>query len=222
MTKAPLLPIAIMAFAVAAFLLLIDTSSYPESTTVPRIKSNQNTNATAENSNANTNQSTNQNANTNTSSEPTANWKTYTNTTLGFSLKYPETWVFQVTDHISGAETPSGERVVFWSQANWQSQLPEASEWVPTEDLYQFIVRYDDNTRDEYKQNPEVIQLVKTEAITVGGETGTKDTFNGPFNTYTTVYVTHNGIVYGLTIPQLTAEQRTIAELMLESFTFTD
>ncbi len=54
------------------------------------------------NSNANVNTSTNVNTNSNVS---TAGWKTYTNTELGFTLKFPSTWdgytVSQVTSNHS-------------------------------------------------------------------------------------------------------------------------
>ncbi|MBI4092307.1 MAG: hypothetical protein HY420_00085 [Candidatus Kerfeldbacteria bacterium] len=44
------------------------------------------------NTNANANNNTNANSNTNTATDLTAGWKTYTNTTFGYSIKYPSDW----------------------------------------------------------------------------------------------------------------------------------
>lgn len=50
--------------------------------------------AACPNANSNANVSLNVNASTNTNaSDPTAGWKTYTNTVVGYSVKYPTNWV---------------------------------------------------------------------------------------------------------------------------------
>jgi hypothetical protein len=149
-----------------------------------------------------------------------AEFQTYTNTEHKYSIQYPKGWAVEVLNHESGSADPNGNRTTFWSDPDYKSKLPEASEWVPTETLYTFSILAGDDTRDDYEENPEVLKLLKTETVTVGGVQGTKDTFEGPFNTYTMVYITKDNKTFGLTIPQLTDEQKTIAARMLASFTF--
>lgn len=115
------LVIATMAFAVVAFLFLIDTSMNPAGNSqLTNSPINQNNNSTActqeaklcpdgsyvgrtgpncafapcPSTNRNTNFTTNTNSSINTnSSDPTAEWKTYTNATYGYSIKYPAVWI---------------------------------------------------------------------------------------------------------------------------------
>ncbi len=104
------LVIAIMAFAVVSFLFLIDTAINPDGTRKTTTKNTNQAACTLEaklcpdgsavgrtgpNCEFGECPATNTNAayqNTNTAPDPTAGWKTYTNTSLGFSIKHPSDW----------------------------------------------------------------------------------------------------------------------------------
>lgn len=81
--RGSILPIAVMAFAIVAFLFLVMYA------VTPGLKYPWSMNTTTTKSVVNTSANVNTIANTNTAVEPTADWKTYTNTQYNFSLKYP-------------------------------------------------------------------------------------------------------------------------------------
>lgn len=104
------LVIAIMAFAVVSFLFLIDTAMNPDGTKkVAKITVNTNT----ANVNATVNQNTNVaiNNNINATTDPTAGWKTYTNTRYTYSILYPPEFSAPKADSEVSAfpETPGTE-----------------------------------------------------------------------------------------------------------------
>ncbi len=107
MRKGNILPIAIMAFAIVAFLLMIDLSIGHKKAKAPSLNTNAavnlntvvNENIAVANSNVTSNTNTVvagtntvTNKNTNTVVDPTADWLTYTNKEKSFSFKYPTTW----------------------------------------------------------------------------------------------------------------------------------
>ncbi|MFA6588089.1 MAG: hypothetical protein WCT08_03395 [Patescibacteria group bacterium] len=187
---------------------------------------NGNTNVTV-NSNGNLNTNTvivNSNTNTvvnsNTNSDATAGWKTYTNAKQGYSVKYPSNWVTQV-QNTNGGEVANGNITTFWSKPNYKDLIPEGTEWVPTDTLYYFRVHYQDESSAANAVDPNTKKL-SSEAITVGGISGLKEAYQGAYGKWTVVYVTKNGIKYGLYLPDKTAEQQAHASTILSTFTFLD
>lgn len=95
-----MLPIAVMAFSIVALLLLMDISMgifrngtvITKNTNTKNVNS-QNTNAAkvVVNSNANVNDSLA--TNTNESASQVVDWKTYSNSSKGYSISYPPTWI---------------------------------------------------------------------------------------------------------------------------------
>jgi hypothetical protein len=197
----------------------------PDGSSVGRIGSNcafadcpaTNTNTSTD---TNTAMNTNTTVNTNTAIDPKADWKTYTSAQYGYSLKYPKEWVVVSMDRLTGAEKSDGTRTVFWSKTNYKQLIPEATEWIPTADLYQFVVTYADPSREENLADKNITLLSST-AVTVDGITGTKDVFRGPFGDWTMVYVKKNGIVYSLQLPSFNDSQKALADTIMSTFTFT-
>lgn len=149
--------IATMAFAVVAFLFLIDTSINPDGTRQSTNSPiNQNNNATAcaqdaklcpdgsyvgrtgpncafapcpgTNRNADFTTNTNSSINTN-SSDPTAGWKTYTNATYGYSIKYPAAWmVTELSNVVQVSDSSDNNQAVLICPDNTGTDCP------PTQD----------------------------------------------------------------------------------------
>lgn len=102
MRKGNVLPIALMALAIIGFLVLVSWAvtpglKWPWSVNAEKTATNTiNTNITANvNISANTNSVSNSNTLTNTNTVSTADWKTYTNSTLGYSIQYPPSWTIE-------------------------------------------------------------------------------------------------------------------------------
>lgn len=99
-----------LALLIIAAVILIGLVAFGRFYYLPKVNENKNANTNQvvvntnenQNQNANLNQNTNStivvngnantNANTNSAVDETANWKTYTNSIWGFSLKYPSEW----------------------------------------------------------------------------------------------------------------------------------
>ncbi|MFH1207872.1 MAG: hypothetical protein V1668_04760 [Patescibacteria group bacterium] len=176
------------------------------------------------NQNANTNSNGNSNTNSATSGNTnatvdTTGWKTYLNQQLGFTMQYPGGWVTQIVDKNSGTGKADGELVKFWSKPNYQDLLPKETEWTPTNELYYFIVNYNDTGRADLLTDQET-KLLSTSAITVDGIQGTKDVFRGVYGDWTTVYLQKNGITYSLMLPDRNNDQKNIADTILLTFKF--
>lgn len=99
MRKGNVLAIAVMAFALVAFLFVLDYSINPSGKWPWSVHTAKNTNAvvstnTSVNTNLDLNANTvsNTNTSTNTNTVSTADWKTYTNETYKYSMKYPKTY----------------------------------------------------------------------------------------------------------------------------------
>jgi hypothetical protein len=141
--RANILPIAVMAFAIVAFLLLVDLSISPLTKKKKMVVVR----------NMNTEQTTNTPiaVNTNASTDPTAGWKTYTNSTIGYSLRYPATCTYiQKTDQ--------GDTV---------------QQWTCSDKTFDFDVRYRTNANDItnnqwFETDPAGLDQI----ITLGGKTG--------------------------------------------------
>jgi len=77
--------------------------------------------ATTTNTNANTNTS-------NTNSTATADWKTYTNSTYGYSIKYPKDWtVSQVTTADATTDAVKNSNIQFKNQDNIKLRITSES-----------------------------------------------------------------------------------------------
>ncbi|MEK7631900.1 MAG: hypothetical protein AAB445_03470 [Patescibacteria group bacterium] len=175
----------------------------------------------AANTNTSVNVNASTNANTNTAVDPTAGWKTYTNATQGYSVKYPSDWVTQVIDSETGAENPVGEVTTFWSKADYKKLIPDGTEWMPTDTLYYFRVTYKDASAVANAKDPNTKKLSST-AINVGGVAGVKEVYQGAYGNWTVVYLTKGGLTYGLYLPDKNADQKVLAATILSTFTFLD
>ncbi len=107
--------------------------------------------------------------------DPTANWKTYTSTKYGYSIKYPEIWVFK--EGVEGPEfAPSQD---LFSVSNSEVFSP-VSVWVKASDNFDLSRE----SLNRYEEIPVVIGGIETKRVTgihkATGEriTGVKFTYN--------------------------------------------
>lgn len=237
------LVIAIMAFAVVAFLFLIDTAINPDgskkSADTATTKKSTNTAACTDDAKicpdgstvvrsgpkcefaecpttTNTNSTTNQN--TNTATDPTAGWKTYTNTDLGYTVNYPANWK---TSTCSGNETVwfGTQGVVCASDAGtWDFSITKQ----PTSF----------NLQQTLTQTKSFMVDSEQTSVTVGGVPATrlsgqtKDDIGPGSNQYiVTIYVPHNNRYFTIQYAVngvIGEEYKNNFELFTQSFTFTD
>ncbi|MBI2597382.1 hypothetical protein HYW41_04455 [Candidatus Daviesbacteria bacterium] len=104
-------------------------------------------------------------------SDETANWKTYTDTQLGFSLKYPEGWI------VESAGTPSGSTRLNNNNTNWGKIATEQNKktYQVIDDTFGVeIVRSSDPA---YISDIGENRLIKSETTVVDGITGKKQYF---------------------------------------------
>lgn len=171
--------------------------------------------------NGNTNQilpSTN--TNSNTLVNDVSIWQTFSDTTLGFEVKYPKEWGLQRVNSQTGANDSSGKTVILWSNNNYADFIPLVGEKLK-EGIYSFSIRYNDTTRSDYANDPEV-KTLSSESITVAGVTGTKDKFQGPYGEWTTVYLKRGEIIYSLNLADKNKEQKELSDKILSNFKFTN
>lgn len=214
------LVIAIMAFAVVAFLFLIDTVVNPDGTRQSTNQLvNQITNPTACtqeakicpdgsavgrsgpncefaecSSTTNTNSTTNQN--TNTTTDPTAGWKTYTNTQLKYSIKYPSDWSI-------GLETDK------------QTTISGAGNGTP------FTAPSVSITTSEPDQPSSC--LLKEEAVTVLGESRLRQTQGcGYAGSNIATFIKKGSAYFSVSWTEDVSAAYPTYDLMLSTFTFTD
>lgn len=123
--------------------------------------------------------------------DPLANWQTYTNNELGFSLRFPEGW--KVTDETNGADA---QQIRFTPE---NAPVPSGLGTRPYG--YEFIVAVD----KENSQTPESFWAEKvktgmrtpaTENITIDGSPGILTSNNRLDAHDTTIYVLKNNALY--------------------------
>lgn len=165
----------------------------------------------ATNTNANANTNTNATANTNSSStcaaaltaaetKIAASWKSYTNSTYDYTIKYPDTWTLTESgaDNVTFAGTDSGERVSMQIKAGERA-----------------VAGFSEYTIDS------------TRALNVGCEASTQTTYTGDESLVLIVNnFTHSGTKF---LPMFSyknvgasyaGDMEDINDIMLKTFTF--
>lgn len=118
------------------------------------------------------------------SSTETANWKTYTNTKLNFSVKYPETWVFKESPE--GSDFAPSENLLSISQSEIFSPIFIFVKSVDNFDL-------STQTLDQYQEKAITVGGISTKRISGITKQGGQAT-----RRFTGVKMKNNGKTYGI------------------------
>jgi hypothetical protein len=161
---------------------------------------------------------TNQATNTNTVVDPTAGWKTYTNTSIGYTVKYPPTWnIYTCPDNIA-----------VWFGT---TPIPCQSEG-PGNDFVIDRMQTGFSLATTISETKSGMVAPKETTVIVGGESGTRltgtmkidsETMTGGGEYKDDVYVLHGGRYYhlGYFINSGEVKYATEFKYFLESVTFT-
>ncbi|MFH1366794.1 MAG: PsbP-related protein [Patescibacteria group bacterium] len=135
---------ALLALLIPAAIILIGLVAFGRYYYLPKVNENKNanTNQVAVNTNLNQNTNatvvvdgnTNLNLNTNTSTDETAEWKTYTNTTYGYSFKYPASFQLNTQNQptevvVSNENTGNIKITLVHKQYNVDDLISDQSEY---------------------------------------------------------------------------------------------
>lgn len=176
MRKGNIIPVIIIILAIAAVVGMYAFSVWPTdkdfaaTNTQVTAKHSANANTTVANSNTT--------SNTNTVVDPTADWKIYTNPTVGYSIQYPTDWQIGSTK----------EPVLLESKAVYP-----ADSIAPGSPSYLLYI-------EKVSNDNEKTQLTSTKSITVNGVIGTQGTKTGIPN-QTVSFLTKNNVTLRISWP---------------------
>lgn len=148
--------------------------------------------------------------------DPTANWKIYTNTKYGYSIKYPEDWFIKESGNPQEAfieiHSPTyismGDKgVIFWISAEKEPNTP-IRKW------FDKVVARDPSTIKDLKIEPVLLSDINALKIT--------DLGPGIDQGVAKTYCLNNDKIYGIWFESNTAkpEELEYANLMLSTFRF--
>ncbi|MFH0829154.1 MAG: hypothetical protein V1907_03155 [Candidatus Kerfeldbacteria bacterium] len=181
--------------------------------------SNANVNViTNANGNVNVTLNANTNSNVNASMDPTKDWKTYTNSTIGYTVKYPNTWKVYTCPDVTAV----------WFGT---TPIPCQSEG-PGNDFVIDRMSVGFNLTTTINETKSIMVDPKQTTVTVGGVSGTRltgtakkdsESMTGGGEYKDDVFVQHNGRYYHFGYFILSGEVKYATEFknFLASFTFT-
>ncbi|MCL5411727.1 MAG: hypothetical protein M1150_03235 [Patescibacteria group bacterium] len=153
----------------------------------------------------------------------TANWKTYSNSTLGFTLKYPNSW--SVADNLNGsvsiesADFRQDDKNKLEEQATSGAKIfisTSSVSTLPTRSVGQ-VIKGSDTVTDK--------EVLSVKSITVDGKSGIEWDFQekgNPAFTGTIAKVLNNAKTYEIEIIYSSKTSKDIFDQILSTFKFTD
>ncbi|MEK7558940.1 MAG: PsbP-related protein [Patescibacteria group bacterium] len=143
-------------------------------------------------------------------SDPTATWKTYTNTTYGFSFKYPKAWY---TQEVPGWSTPGASISFYQNGATPTENYADT----PTNTLLNVQLSKNTQTNEQFRNTaPQAYGYQKT--LTIGGAPAFQIQAKTNTRQYYIKYSTANLMI----LTAYTSEAVTALDVIVSSIKFTD